>query len=841
VDSCPYGAGDDVDGDNLCSNVDSCLFDAENDADGDSICGNIDGCPYDDENDWDADGFCGDVDSCPFDAENDIDLDGLCAEIDTCRYDAENDIDSDLICGSIDSCPLDDENDIDSDLICGDKDSCAYDNLNDVDSDFMCSDADMCPMDALNDQDSDNICGQSVCVDSIFVGEHGSCATYEVGRSNHGHCVDDDMCSYCACACGIECHTVDVCPHDSENDADGDDLCSTIDPCEYDAENDADSDNICGHIDNCPYDVLNDVDSDQVCGDIDVCPFSVDNDFDCDVKAQLTINLTASALCVNLSYTDDIVALVTAEVSASDALQSLTPFTLYLEQIHSSEASSIIMTFVVVSVENIEVTTLDFSQLTPKIDEILAVNSSCSSSDIGVVVSYADLLESSSDLALFASSTTTSLPQQQAQIVNEIESDNEAMDWTLIIIIISIVVLLLIIAVIVLVVIVTKKRKNDKKKIAPTTSSSSMKTGIEIDENMSKLDEGLDNRKRSNGNLSMSGSAIDPNYERKAVRMSLGLHGKRTAAPDSSAANRIDSAVLETGQLDDGDIGPVAARRRVRRKIRAERKGNMSTAADSALIDNIGDLNEIPVSRAARISASERQAIAIKRQAVAGTRNGNAAVSNSIPIMSAGPSKSRARRRRARVARQRNIGGNVINETNDSAKDDADSGKNSDVDGVVAVAPLRLGKRRSVRKARRFSKLKSLSNVVQISTNIKATRSRSRRRRRRDNLDQTVESETEGDQHVTGTDPKLKEQVPGQVTSKANVNASQADVDTLEQWFFEEKNPNDDDKGSENGVGEKASANQPFVRHKTRVKEKRVRRTRTKPRIAKVMPELQDL
>lgn len=704
----------------------------------------------------------------------------------------------------------------------------------------MCSDADICPMDALNDQDSDNICGQSVCVDSIFEGEHGSCATYEVGRSNYGHCVEDDMCSFCACACGIECHTVDVCPHDSENDADGDDLCSTIDPCEYDAENDADSDNICGHIDVCPYDVLNDVDSDQVCGDMDVCPYSVDNDFDCDVKAQLTINLTASTLCVSLSYADDIVALVTAAVSASDALQSLTPFTLYLEQIHSSETSSIIMSFVVVSVQNIEVTTLDFSQLTPQIDEILAVNSSCSS-DIGVVVSYADLMESSSDLALNASSTTTSLPQQQAQIVNEIESDNEAMDWTLIIIIISMVVLLLIIAVIVLVVIVTKKRKNDKKKIAPITPSSSMKTGIEIDENMSKLDEGLDNRKSSKDHLLMSDSATDPKYERKAVRMSLGLRGKSTAEPDSSAANRIDSVALETGQRDDSDIGPVAARRRVRRKIRAERRGNLSTVADSTLNDTVGDLNEIPVSRATRVSTSERQAMAIKRQAVAGTKNGNAAVSNVVPTMSAGPSKSRARRRRARVARQRNIGSNVINESNDSAKNDADSGKNSDVDGVVAVAPLQLGKRRSVRKARRFSKLKSLSNVVQISTNTKATRSRSRRRRLRDNLNQTVESETEGDQHVTGTDPKLQEQVPGQVTSKASVNSSQADVDTLEQWFFEEKNPNDDDKGNENGVGKKVSDNQPFVRHKTRANEKRVRRTRTKPRIAKVMPELQDL
>jgi hypothetical protein len=49
---------------------------------------------------------------------------------------------------------------------------------------------------------------------------------------------------------GLTCD--DVCPHDPENDADGDGICGDVDACPHDADNDLDADGVCGDVDNCP-------------------------------------------------------------------------------------------------------------------------------------------------------------------------------------------------------------------------------------------------------------------------------------------------------------------------------------------------------------------------------------------------------------------------------------------------------------------------------------------------------------------------------------------------------------------------------------------------------------
>ncbi len=52
----------------------------------------------------------------------------------------------------------------------------------------------------------------------------------------------------------------DSCPHDPENDIDGDKICGNLDSCPYDAKNDVDGDGICGDQDSCPIDFENGTD-----------------------------------------------------------------------------------------------------------------------------------------------------------------------------------------------------------------------------------------------------------------------------------------------------------------------------------------------------------------------------------------------------------------------------------------------------------------------------------------------------------------------------------------------------------------------------------------------------
>ena len=342
IDICPLDKENDADSDRICGNIDTCSLDHENDADSDEICGNVDSCPYDSENDADndllcgmkalceefndddSDNICNDVDSCPIDPENDLDRDKLCAASEcfdnpgftsrsgyTClKYTkepsrcaaesllAENthgfDVCTscscacahDIGCG-FDPCPLDKENDIDSDNLCANEDPCPNDPSNDADSDNICGNVDSCPSDPENDSDGDKLCELTQCVDvKIFESASGySCSEYSEQK---GYCKSDstdalDVCTSCSCACADEVACgFDPCPHDPENDKDGDQMCADVDVCPLDKENDSDNDSLCADNDPCPNDASNDVDSDSICGQVDSCPMDHENDADGD-------------------------------------------------------------------------------------------------------------------------------------------------------------------------------------------------------------------------------------------------------------------------------------------------------------------------------------------------------------------------------------------------------------------------------------------------------------------------------------------------------------------------------------------------------------------------------
>ena len=210
---CPVAGDEDSDG--FCSDVDSCVYDADNDADSDSICA-LDVACSDDSVEASPHGACSTYASGRTNS-------GFCSADDVC---GKCPCSCGHECRAFDTCPFDDQNDIDSDSVCGDVDSC--------------------PFDAINDADSDGVCGFTACLPNLdFIGIHGACASYAQGRYNHGQCVSDGVCSICECECGAECGIVDLCPFDSQNDADSDDLCANDDACPFDANNDIDSDGVC--------------------------------------------------------------------------------------------------------------------------------------------------------------------------------------------------------------------------------------------------------------------------------------------------------------------------------------------------------------------------------------------------------------------------------------------------------------------------------------------------------------------------------------------------------------------------------------------------------------------
>ena len=327
VDTCSADAENDADSDNICGNKDSCQYDDENDADNDLICGDQDSCPYDALDDIDSDGLCGDLDTCPLDQGNDADGDKLCAATE-CFDDPKFGSDKGYACVTyakepnrcvpesvllpssklldvctscscacanqvgcgFDQCPLDKENDVDSDNLCADKDVCPNDASNDVDSDSICGQVDSCPMDPENDVDGDHMCAMTHCTDTKgFISDSGGYTCGEYAQVK-GYCKFDsmpgsDVCASCSCACADEkaCgFDLDPCPHDPENDKDGDQMCADVDVCPLDKENDSDSDSLCADNDPCPNDASNDVDSDGICGQVDSCPMDRENDADSD-------------------------------------------------------------------------------------------------------------------------------------------------------------------------------------------------------------------------------------------------------------------------------------------------------------------------------------------------------------------------------------------------------------------------------------------------------------------------------------------------------------------------------------------------------------------------------
>ena len=315
---CSRRAGYDVDSDNVCGFSDDCPFDPDNDLDRDTICGDIDLCPTDADNDIDSDNLC--APTLPMDIHNRVVpcvdrpqfrqkcekykelsqfvgvknfcvADGMCnfcgcacadacapTAPDLCPRDPGNDLDSDSICGDVDICPYDNDDDADSDRLCGDEDHCAFDPENDRDSDGSCGDVDSCRYDPDNDIDSDRLCVHTHCVDGPQCELYILLSLYAAK-----YCVPDGKCVECACACAAAClPPADVCPLDSDDDADSDVVCGDVDSCPWDSDNDSDSDKICGNVDSCPVDSDNDLDSDTICLPGDACPHDSANDIDSD-------------------------------------------------------------------------------------------------------------------------------------------------------------------------------------------------------------------------------------------------------------------------------------------------------------------------------------------------------------------------------------------------------------------------------------------------------------------------------------------------------------------------------------------------------------------------------
>ena len=130
-DICDFDADDDIDGDEICSDVDNCpLVSNEDqiDTDGDT---EGDACDTDDDND----GCLDTEDDNPLVFSEDSDLDGNANDCDICDFDADDDIDQDGVCGDIDNCvdiPNLNQDDYDFDMIGNECDDCyqAYGDVN---------------------------------------------------------------------------------------------------------------------------------------------------------------------------------------------------------------------------------------------------------------------------------------------------------------------------------------------------------------------------------------------------------------------------------------------------------------------------------------------------------------------------------------------------------------------------------------------------------------------------------------------------------------------------------------------------------------------------------------
>jgi hypothetical protein len=245
------------------------------DADGDNIIDNLDSCPYDAENDVDDDLLC----ELAYCFDNLYNLNPQCADYRPEGRFAGLCVDDDVCTACSCSCSSE----------CfgtGASDVCPTDATNDADSDTLCGGDDICPFDAENDFDSDGVCGSTTpCVEDTDnqITVHGTCLDYAPGAANQDYCIVDDLCDVCPCSCAQACDLqIDICPQDSQNDVDSDNICAEVDSCPLDGENDSDGDNVCARYDSCPEDIFNDLDSDSICTSIDSCPFDSENDVDDD-------------------------------------------------------------------------------------------------------------------------------------------------------------------------------------------------------------------------------------------------------------------------------------------------------------------------------------------------------------------------------------------------------------------------------------------------------------------------------------------------------------------------------------------------------------------------------
>ena len=209
-----------------------------------------------------------------------IPTDGYCAcegeTIDACGDCTLNplDTDTDTIPDTCDNCPNDPDNDADGDGVCGDVDICeGYDDNLDTDGDTIvdcleiggCTNQEACNYsDTATDDDGTCFLGYTFCIDidQDGLGDPAFCYT------SCDNPIPND---------GFVDNSDDLCPNDTTNDTDGDEICDSDDLCPEDSDNDIDGDGLCFVDDACPNDPDNDADGDGVCGDVDICEGYDDN------------------------------------------------------------------------------------------------------------------------------------------------------------------------------------------------------------------------------------------------------------------------------------------------------------------------------------------------------------------------------------------------------------------------------------------------------------------------------------------------------------------------------------------------------------------------------------
>jgi hypothetical protein len=852
ADSCAHDSENDIDVDAICGDVDSCMFDAENDADSDDICSPYDLCSLDADNDLDSDLICGNVDSCPFDSDNDSDNDNMCNNEDSCPYDSGNDVDADGLCGSIDSCPYDYLNDYDSDSICGDVDSCSFDPNNDLDLDAKCD---------------NSLCRDSLSFDVGF----GPCELYAENRLLHSFCEIDGACTECACACASACDVNwDNCPLDADNDADSDNICGNLDSCPLDVDNDVDTDQVCGDEDTCPLDVLNDVDSDGLCAGADLCPFSNDNDDDCEIVALFSINVSLPLTCFNAgnvsaNATEDIIkhAIVSISMFAESSIE------VYLLQHVNITGGTILLEFTLVSNKHdVVYNDIEDATLLSGVENALINNGDCTRDVLTINISSINLLGHDAVVTAFflteaSTSPTTTIPQINAAINDGDEDDmSDETDWTLIIIIISLIVLIMLIVVIVLIVIVSrkKKRKNteehvDPRKIAPSSfenfnkirdddsNSGATKTASDLIHGpIIKANPKIDyaNKTRSKGpskigrqnqltaSKPMNSSAdLDTSSVRSnAVDENPSLAATSKRNEPTSTTTRIDRVSILSngieGQDKVGDITELEIKKRSvrQKKSRIKRmavKASVSTHELGKEIDAKAKAakskeelhtvetikKKVPTSRRARKRATVRT-----RQKVAG--NNIDLEVDDIPSPAAiSPARSRSRRRRARMkakketVSQQTRGGDSPKESEDAITDNSTA--------TVTVAPVAVGLRRGARRRRRRRSLQTVAKAV-AAVSVGSQPDGAEKSQKVPSKIKAVEDLEKKEQpqatQVVLEAPKSEDSLS---SSKQDTPLTEkdalADLDALEDWFFNEDTENDAVTGAGDSESAEASSN----------------------------------